>query len=251
MAAAKTRIEYPKNVTAQGTLAFPIKSEAEIEKLVEWRTTKGIKKPKFPDKIGGNLFIKEKTLERVASYLENEYLPFVDTLYKETDGAKGIEPEEVANLLKLVKARDWSEKNLPIRELTPKDIENNGGDDCPFVAKIKFSGPYKKDLGVKFIVLDDWSKKQVVVKQNELQDYTNSEGETIELPEGTGDTEALWWGAGWPFRISMRMNAYNQNGEGVTAYVQDIYLLAWQELPSFSSNNDADVVEDGDDWSDE
>lgn len=240
---ADNKLAYPNNIIVQGTMAFPIKSEEEIVALKEWREGKGIKKPKYPDRIGGNLLIKEKTLERIANYLESTYIPFIDDLRaaKKSD----MEPEDQQMLLDLVKARDWSDKNLPIRELTPKDIESNGGDDCPFAAKIKFQGPYKKSLPVKYVVQDENGKQQVV-EFNELGDYG------VELPKGSDDPDKLWFGSGWPFRVSFHMNAYNQNDPGITAYANEIYLLTYMDLPVFTSNNDdAVVAEDGDDWSDE
>lgn len=240
---ASAKISYPDNCIVQGTLAFPIKSDEEIEALKEWREKKGYKKPKFPDKVGGNLFIREKTLERLAVYMEETYIPFITDL--RNAGKNTLDEDEQDTLLQLVKARDWSDKNLPIRELTPKDIESTGGEDSPFVAKIKFQGPYQASLPIKYVVHNE-AGRQEVVKFNELEDYQ------VTLPAGQDDPEKLWFGSGWPFRLSLRLNAYNQNEPGITAYVNEMYLLAYADLPVFTSNNDEAVVaEDGDDWSDE
>ena len=234
------KIEYPKNLTIQGLLSFPIKSEKEIEALAEWREKKNIKKPKFPDKIGGSLFLNEANYEKAVKYLEEVYLPFVDTLYKETNGSKGIEPDLVKRLMKQVKARKWvgddKKPNLPIRDLNAKDKENLGDFDA--VAKIKFAGPYEADIAIKAIVQPEGEDRQVVTIASLIEDGV--------IPESRQDVDTLWWGAGWNFRTSLRMNAFDSASVGVSAYSQTLYLLPHLGLP-VSSGGDAAILEDGDD----
>lgn len=235
-----SKIEYPKNLTIQGLLSFPIKSEKEIEALAEWREKKNIKKPKFPDKIGGSLFLNEANYEKAVKYLEEVYLPFVDTLYKETNGSKGIEPDLVKRLMKQVKARKWvgddKKPNLPIRDLNAKDKENLGDFDA--VAKIKFAGPYEADIAIKAIVQPEGEDRQVVTIASLIEDGV--------IPESRQDVDTLWWGAGWNFRTSLRMNAFDSASVGVSAYSQTLYLLPHLGLP-VSSGGDAAILEDGDD----
>lgn len=237
---ANTRIEYPKNLTIQGQLAFPIKSEEEIAALAEWRTKKNIKKPKFPDKIGGWLILNQLNYDKAIEYLENTYLPFVDTLYKETNGDKGVAPDVNKAFMAQVKKKIWldsdNKPNLPIRELNDKDRDNLRG--YPGVAKIKFSGPYEESIGVKAIIQSSEGERSVVSIQSLIDDDI--------IPEGRGDVDRLWWGAGWNFRTSLRMNAYDSATQGVTAYAQTLYLLPHLGLP-VSGGGDAAVLEDGDD----
>ena len=234
------KIEWPKNLVTQGLLSFPIKSEKEIEALAEWREKRDIKKPKFPDKIGGSLFLNEANYEKAVTYLEEVYLPFVDTLYKETNGSKGIEPDLVKGLMKQVKARKWvgddKKPNLPIRELNAKDKENLGDFDA--VAKIKFAGPYEADIAIKAIVQPEGEDRQVVTIASLIEDGI--------IPESRQDVDTLWWGAGWNFRTSLRMNAFDSASVGVSAYSQTLYLLPHLGLP-VSSGGDAAILEDGDD----
>src|SRR6188768_3261480 len=129
---------YPKNLVVQGILSFPITSENDLVALKQWRVDRKIAKPKFPDKISANLLITKETYNKVVKYLEEVYLPFVNVLHADTDGEKGLDKETVAELMKQVKARDWSNSNFPIRELTEKDKANRPSEDL--VYKVKFSG---------------------------------------------------------------------------------------------------------------
>ena len=238
---ANIKIDWPAGLTVQGQLAFPLKSEQEIEALKEWRAKKGIKKPKYPDKIGGTLILNQLNYDKAYEYLVKTYLPFVDTLYKETDGEKGIEPDQVKMLLEQAKKRKWlsdseEKPNMPIRALTDKDRENMR--DYPGVAKLAFSGPYEEDLGVKAIIVTE--DKRTVVSLDDLVD------EGI-LPEGRTDSTKLWWGSGWNFRTSLRFNAYDKASVGVTAYANTLYLLPHLGLPVVGGSSDAAVLEDGDD----
>lgn len=240
--AAKVKIQYPDNLNVQGLLSYPIKSENEIVQLKEWRESKKMKKPKFPDKVGVNLLLKPAQYDKVVEHLEKVYVPFIDTLYKETDGDKGLEPEIVKGLLEKVKTRNWSDADLPIRDLTEKDIENNGGEDSPFVAKISIKGPFEADFKVKALVRDSQDRLQVV-ELNELEDHG------FDLPDNHRDEKKLWWGSSWNFRTSIRFNAFESaRGEGVTAYGQTLYLLPHLGLPIFGGNSDAAVIMDEGDW---
>ena len=147
--ATKVEITWPKNYVANGILSFPLCSDEDIAALNEWRVKRGIKKPKFADKIGGSLLLNKEQYDAARKYLVEVYLPFVDTLYKDTDGVKGISPELVAELLKQAKAEDWSKSNMPIRTLTPKDVENAPDG---IVAKLKFSGPYEDTIKKKAVI---------------------------------------------------------------------------------------------------
>lgn len=240
--ASNTKIEWPKNLVLTGGLSFPIKSEDEIKLLQEWRAEKKLKKPKYADKIGVTLLLKEPQLEKIVKHLEDVYLPFVDVLYKNTDGEKGVEPEVVAALLKQVKARDWSDKNLPIRELTAKDIENNGGDECPYIAKVKINGPYESSFKVAAKIVREGQVSEIV-EVNEIEDYG------FDVPDNYLDTEKLWWGAGATIQVSLRFNAFDTANTGVSAYGNKLYLLPHLGLPTFGGgSSDADVVDEGDDW---
>lgn len=238
--ATSQKIEYPKNLTVQGQLSFPIKSKAEIEALKDWREKKGIKKPKFADKIGASLILNQANYDKAVEYLVATYLPFVDTLYKDTNGDKGIEPSLVKALLEQAKKKVWvgadGKPNLPIRELNDKDKENLG--EYPGVAKIKFAGPYEEDLGVKAIVQPAGGSREVVTIASLIEDKV--------IPAGREDVNRLWWGAGWNFRTNLRMNAFDSASVGVTAYSQTLYLLPHLGLP-VSGGGDAAVLEDGDD----
>ena len=224
--------EYPKNLVIQGVLSFPLTSEADIEALKEWRSTRGIAKPKFPDKIGASLLLDQAQLDKAAAYIQGIYLPFVDVLYADTDGEKGIEPALTKELLAQVKARDWSGKNFPIRDLTTKDADNAPEGT---VAKIKFSGPFEADIDKKAIIKDA-DGSQITVRLSE-----------VDLPEGRNDINRLWWGAGWNHRVALRLNAYNTASVGVSAYGNTLYLLPHMGLP-VTGGGDAAVVEDGYDW---
>lgn len=232
------QINWPDNVVASGILNFPIIGENNIEQLKEWRTKKGHKKPKYPDKIGATIFINDATLKKVLDYLENVYIPFAFDLYKQTGGDKGIEPELIKALETQIKERDWSGKNFPIRDLTEKDKEQLG--DFPAVAKLRINGPYQADFAIKGVIKTD--EGQRVTDLDYLRD------EQI-LPESRSDETALWWGSGWPFRISMRMNAFEgPNGPGISAYVDVLYLLAYHDLPVLGGgNSDAEVLGADDD----
>ncbi|QNN98063.1 hypothetical protein SEA_FEDE_15 [Microbacterium phage Fede] len=238
---AAPKIEWPRSLTVQGQLSFPIKSEAEIEKVVEWRKKNNIKKPKYDDKIGGSLILNQVNYDKAVAYLEEVYLPFVDVLYKETNGEKGVDADALKLLKEQVKKRNWlaadGKPNLPLRDLNEKDRENLG--EFPGVAKLKFSGPYEENLGVKAIIQPQGEPRYVTSIDSLVEDGL--------IPESRRDVDQLWWGANWNFRVNVRMNAFDKATVGVTGYVQTLYLLPHLGLPVFGGSGDADVLEDGDD----
>lgn len=245
---AKPKIEWPKNLTIQGQLTFPFPTKQSLLDVAEWRAKKSIPKPKFKDKIGGGLFLTQVSLNKAQAYLVETYLPFVDTLYKETDGEKGIDPALVKKLLERAKKGEWlngeGKPDMPIRPLKDKDKENIDTDK--YVAKIQFSGPYETvnngEIEYSAIIYGA-NHEQRIAGIDELID------EDI-LPSGQSDVSKLWWGAGWNFRTGLRFNAYDTAGVGVSAYAQKLYLLPHLGLPVMGGN-DADVIEDGDDWEDQ
>ena len=235
---------WPKNLNLQGQLSFPITSAADLPALKEWREKKELKKPKYADKIGGGLLLRPAGFAKVQTYLVETYLPFVNELYKETDGEKGIEPNLVKTLLAQAKKGVWldaeGKPNLPIRELNEKDKENTGGDDSPFVGKVRFAGPFESDIPKAAIIRLGEGGEKIVTIDDLLDDDI--------LPENHRDSTKLWWGSGWTFRIPMRFNAYDSASVGVTAYAQKMFLLPHLGMP-VSSGDDSDVLgEDGDDW---
>lgn len=238
---ARIDIDWPKNLTVTGVLSFPLTSEADLGAVKEWRTTRGIPKPKFPDKIGASLLINEKMVERVQSYMLETYFPFATELYKITDGDKGISPDDLKELISAAKKGDWSKKNLPLRELSAKERENADDD---LIAKIKFGGPFEDA---------DFKKKAIVSQDGDL--VVTSIDSLVDdgiLPEGHHDPARLWWGSGWWFRTSLRFNVFDTPKVGASAYGTTLYLLPERGLPTFGGNSsDADVLADGDDWSDE
>lgn len=236
------KVIYPANLNVMGRMSFPLYSEENIEQLKEWRTRRNVAKPKYDDRVGFALYITQAQEDRVCANLLDVYLPFASTLQAETNKEKGIDPKLVAKLVKLVEARDWTEKNLPIRELNDKDVENlekNGIDNI--VSKISVAGPQTQPIKRKAIVNRDGD--QIVVGLDDEQ--VREKLESIER----ADSDALWWGSLWPFKTQVRFNAYDAAKYGVSAYVNTAYLFADQELITFSGS-DAAILEDGDDWED-
>lgn len=235
---AKPTIAWPEKLVISGQMSFPLTSLEDIEALKQRRLEKKQPKPKFADKIGGYLLLTDAGLEKAVRYLTETYLPFAGTLQKVTNGDKGIDPDLIKDLLKQAKARDWSEKNFPIRDLTEKDKENLG-EDSEFVAKIRFNGPYgDESIEKRAIVLVDG--KQRAVELNELDDYG------LALPSSRSDESVLYWGAGWKFRVPMRFNAFDSASVGVSAYADSMFLLPHLGMP-VSGGDDAIVLEDGED----
>jgi hypothetical protein len=240
-APSKIEIPWPKNLVIEGLLSFPITSEADLEALTEWRTRRKINPPEYPDKIGANLLLTEDNYRKAVTYLAETYLPFARRLKDEFGRSKALDADLVDELIKQVSDEKWTvaegrkeKPNLPLRYLTPKDREN-APDGYEY--KIKFSGPFEKDFPKKAIIKQDGVQVTVPLSQ-------------IELPDERKDPDALWWGANWHFRTSLRMNAFeNAAGNGaVTAYGNALYLLPHLGLPVTGGAGDAAVLEDGDDW---
>lgn len=238
-------IEWPKNLVVQGQLSFPLKSQQDIEQLAQWRERKGKPAPQFSDKIGARLILNQVNYDKAVQYLTDVYLPFVNTLYKKSKGAKGIEPDLVKGLLKQAKDGVWTDPldrkhrpNMPIRDLTDKDRENMR--DFPGVAKLSFMGPWQEDIQVKAIRQIDGLRAVQSIDQLNDEDI---------LPEGYTDPKRLWWGSGWTFRTSLRFHAYDKANVGVSAYTSGtLFLLPDHGLPTFGSGGgDTEVLEDGDD----
>jgi hypothetical protein len=239
-ASDKVEIPYPKNLVLEGILSFPLTSESDLDALQEWRTRRKIDPPEYPDKIGANLILDQAGYEKAKAYLIETYLPFAVVLHGLTKGKKGIDQAAADELIAQAKADKWTalegrkeKPNLPLRYLTEKDVENAPEGS---VYKIKFSGPFEKPFPKKAIVKDE-DGTQIAVRLSE-----------IELPDGRDDPDALWWGAGWHFRVSMRFNAFDKASLGVTAYGNGLFLLPHKGLP-VTGGSDASVLEDGDDWS--
>ena len=240
---AKVQIDWPKNLVAQGLLSFPLPTAQSLKDVVEWRAKKGIPKPKFKDKIGGSLLLTQTAFTRAQTHLVEVYLPFVKELYKLTDGEKGIAPDLVDQLLKRAKKGEWlndeGKPDMPIRPLKDKDKENV---DDKYVGKLTFQGPHESvnDGNIEYAAILVGPEGQRVVSLDDLRD------DEI-LPSSRQDETVLWWGANWTFRGSFRLNAYDTNGFGVSAYTQKLWLLPDKGMP-VSNSGDADVLEDGDDW---
>ena len=238
-------IVYPKNLNVTGLMSFPLYSETNLDQLQDWRQSRSIAKPRFPDTIGATLLLNQQQHDRVVKNLLTVYLPFAATLKKVSDGKKGIDPKLVAKLTKLVEEEDWSESNLPIRDLTEKDQENLDKNEVEgIVSKLRVAGPANNGTILR----------KALVREDPDDNTSAFEVTTIDavadrLGEAT-DPDALWWGAGWPFKTSVRFNAYNAANFGVSAYIRSVYLLADRELKQFGNAADAEVLEDGDDWED-
>jgi hypothetical protein len=238
-----TDIVYPDNINVNGLLSFPVYTEDNIAQLKEWRTKRGIAAPRFPDRIGFQMLLTQAQHDKVVANLQKVYLPFARTLQSASDKKKGIDPKLVVKLEALVKAQDWSENNLPIRELTEKDQANLEKNNIEgIVSKLKVAGPANDGpITIKALFKEDDETQLAVTTLSAVHDL---------LPEGQQDQTALWWGASWPFKTSVRFNAYSAANFGVAAYVRTAYLFANQELPVFGAG-DAAVLEDGDDWADD
>lgn len=242
---AEKKIEYPDNINVRGIMSFPLYSLSNIEQMAEWRTRKNIGKPRYPDRIGFSLMLDQSQHDKVVENLGKVYLPFAKTLQAVSGKTKGIDPVLVGKLQKLVKEEDWSETNLPIRNLNDRDLENNAKNGLEnIVSKLRVAGPpMEKPITLKALVRedhDDERSAQVVVPISQIEDRLGEQS----------DPTALWWGAGWPFKTNIRFNAFNAASFGVTAYVRSAYLFADRDLPTFGGG-DASILEDGDDWSDD
>jgi hypothetical protein len=251
MSPAKTKTEapksapaYPENCAVTGNLSFPLWNEGDLEKLKAWRSEKGISPGKFEDRIGGLLFIKQNMVDKVQSYLLEETLPFAAAQYAYTKGSKGFDKDAIAHLKELIENEDWSENNLPIRELSKKDVENlkkTDGEDHEYVAKFQFAGSGGREIAKKALARedeDDPKSNLEVVKLTDLDDI--------------GDTTRLWWGARNFFRGAFNMNSNTREVQvgkkveyiyGISAYANRLYLRT--DMPmNWGGSDDSVVLED-------
>ena len=238
---ADNKINWPDNVNVQGLMSFPLYSVENLDQVKEWRDRKNFAKPKFPDRIGFSLFLNQAQHDRVKANLLDVYLPFAATLQAESNKSKGVDPKIVAKLVKLVQDDDFSENNLPIRDLNDKDEENLDKNEVEgIVSKLRVAGP-PQDGPIK--------RKAIVTRGGVRAVVPLDDDDVYEKLGEQSDPTTLWWGAMWPFRTAVRFNAYQAANFGVAAYVNTAYLLADRELMTFGGG-DAAVVEDGDDWED-
>lgn len=238
------KIDYPENLNVQGIMAFPLYSLGNIEQMKKWRLDKKQGDPRYPDRIGASLLLTQPQHDKIVKNLREVYLPFARTLKKVSGGEKGIDPALIVKLEKLVKEEDWSETNLPIRNLNDRDLESNEKNGIEgIVSKLRVAGPpQEKPITRKALVREDPDDPTSigVVSIKEIED---------RLGEQT-DIDALWWGSGWPFKTQIRFNAFVSQSFGVTAYVRTVYLLGDKELRTFGAGDSA-ILEDGEDWTDE
>jgi hypothetical protein len=235
----KVEIPWPKNLVIEGPMSFPLTSVADLDAIKDWRAKRKIAAPEYDDKIGVNILLTQEKYEKAVDYLENVYMPFTG-IYHELTG-KGVDPAAQADLLAQIKERKWTtlegrkeKPNLPIRELTDSDRENIDTDLYTF--KMKVSGPYEADFEKKAIIKNDQGR-QVAVELSK-----------IDLPTSRRDPNQLWWGSNWHFRVPMKMNAFERASLGITAYGSVLFLLPHLGLPISGGTDEAQVLEDGDDW---
>ena len=226
--ATKTEIKYPANVNVQGILSFPLWSgKDKDERLPKWREQKGYKKGEYDDRLGGTFFLTQKMVDHIKAYILETYLPFTIELNK-NDPKKGFTPEQAEQIEELVKQEDWSESNLPIKDLNDKDVENNDED---IVAKFVFYASGDNDIA-----------KRAVGR--------NSDGALVALgwddleEEGIPDRDTLWWGSRNTFRGGFNLNAYTRKvGKfvvpGITAYTRSLHLRS--DLPMTWGGGSEDV----------
>ena len=235
--ASPSTLAYPKNIGVLGQLSFPLWSDEDITKLAAWRAEKGFKAGQFPDKVGGSLFLTQGAVDKVQTYLLETFLPFAKEQYAATNGKKGFDQSAIDELTQLIKDNDWSDANLPLRELGKKDVDNLG-EDTDIVAKLSFAGSGGNEISKKALALNADGELEVV---------------SLDTVEGIGDTDRLWWGARNPFRGAFNLNAYTRviNEKkgivvyGISAYTRALYLRSDLELSFGGGNDDEAVLEDG------
>ena len=239
--AESVAVEWPDNLTVQGRMTFPLYTEESLVQVAAWRERKKFAKPDYDEVTGFGLFLTQAQQDKIKKHLLEVYIPFASTLKKESGGKYGLDPKIILKLQKLVEEDDFSENNLPLRDLSDSDernLEKNGFDNV--VSKVRVLGP--RDNGpvkIKALVKRDGMSSVVPITDDDV----------VEKMGEANDHTKLWWGASWPFRTELRFNAYQAQGFGISAYGTGVYLLADQELKQFSNNNsDVAVAEDGDDW---
>lgn len=212
-----SEIIYPKNLTAQGILSFPLWNDKDKdERLPEWRQSKGHKPGDYDDRLGGTFFLTKKMVDHIAKYLLEVYLPFTIELNEKTGGKKGFTPEEAEALEQNIRDEDWSEQNLPIKDLSKTDAKNVDDD---IVAKFVFYASGGNEISKKLMGKDGAGNLMTL----EFGDV-----------EGIPDTDALWWGARNTFRGAFNLNNYVRvigkiRVPGITAYTRSLHLRS--DLP--------------------
>lgn len=221
---------YPENLGVTGVLAFPLWNEDHLLKLKEWRSDKGLPKPKFPDRMGGHLFLTQKIVDKAQAYLLETFLPYALAL-NEYDGDKGFDKTVIDELTKKIEAEEWSLDDyvLPIRHLSEKDSENVDDD---IVAKWVFGASGGNPMQARALVRDG----NGALMATSLDDVEN-------IPTRMEDT--LWWGSRNVFRGAFNLNAYTAASTGISAYVNTLYLRS--DLPmQWGGNDDMETILDDD-----
>lgn len=236
--ATSSQLSYPENVGVLGVLSFPLWGPKDLDKLTKWRQEKGHKPGKFPDRIGGELFIKQNQLDSLKKYLTEIFIPFAIQQYAATNGSKGWDQAAADEILEQLKEDNWEDANLPIRELSEKDdanLEELFGEDHGFVAGFSFSGSGGNAIQKKALAVE--GENRIVVTLDDL----------VENGVEIGDRDRLWWGSRNFFRGAFNLNAYTREVKknvtvyGISAYTRALYLRS--DLPmSFGGGSDDDVV---------
>ena len=226
--------KYPANLGLEGVLSFPLWNDHDINtSLPEWRAKKGLKKGKFPDRIGATLLLNQAQVDKAQKYLLDVFLPYITELH-EFNSDKGHSPEDVDTLRALIEAEDWSHEDgviLPLRHLTEKDEENI--DDESIVAKFSFGGSGGNEIARNKVLARDEDGTLIVM---DLDSYTDN---GVKLPA----LDTLFWGSRNTFRGSFNLNAYSNASTGIGAYTRRLYLRT--DLPMFfgGGSDDETVLE--------
>ena len=183
------------------------------------------------------MFLTQGQVDKVKEYLLETFLPFALAQYASNNGKKGFDQTTIDDLTVLLENEDWTEKNLPIRDLSEKDVKALG-EDTEFVAKLSYSGSGGNEISKRALDKDDDDTLEVV---------------NINTIEGAGDMDRLWWGAGNTFRGAFNLNAYTRvvgAGKatvvihGITAYTRSLYLRADLPMRQSGGGDDEAVLED-------
>ncbi len=229
---ASSTLKFPKNLGVTGILSFPIWNEQDRDvRLPEWRTRKGFKKGRYPDRIGGQLHLTQSEVDKVQKYLLEDFLPFTAEQYEHTKGEKGFDADQIAELTDLISAENWDHTNgfvLPLRHLTDKDQENAGDD---IVAKFTFNGSGGKEISKDKVLIRPEADGGLMIQ--DLDAYSD------EHP--VGDRDSLFWGARNTFRGAFNLNAYTNSSVGIAAYTRGLYLRT-DLNPTWGGGSDDETV---------
>ena len=230
----KTQLAYPKNLTVTGQLSFPLWSEDDLTRLAEWRANRGLKKGKYPDRLGGTLFLNQAQVDKITEYLTGTFLPFVSEQYAATNGDKGLDKDTVLEIEKKVKANDWSMDDylLPIRNLSAKDADNVTED---IVAKWSFGASGGNEIQKKFLGRN---------ADGDLEVIGISAVENVPEDALDGIDDTLYWGSRNTFRGAFNLNAYEAASTGISAYTRSLYLMTDLPMTWGSGSDDEEVLED-------